>query len=281
MDDREAIAVDRPLRLLRHEVVHHAQEARGQEEADCVVAVPPLGQRILHAGEGRVALGTEEGDRHRQVVHDVQHGDGDDEGEVEPVGDVDVRFLAPEQREQEDQQVSHPDECQPDIDVPLRFRIFLRLGDTHDVTGCGQHDEELIAPEDEPVQPAQRQSGTAGPLHDVETGGDQRIAAEGKDHRRGMQRPQASETAEGISEVQLGERQLQGDDQPDQKAHDPPEHGRDDAEADNAVGIAVLLILLRWPVEPLQQCGDRDQAGRDNDPGMGLEQCVVSPRRTE
>ena len=33
-----------------------AEEAGGQEEADRVMAVPPLGQRILHAGEGRIGL---------------------------------------------------------------------------------------------------------------------------------------------------------------------------------------------------------------------------------
>ena len=102
VDDRQPVGIDRPLGLLGHEVVHHAEEAGGEEEADRVVAVPPLGQRILDAGEERVALRAEERDRHRQIVDDVQHRDGDDEGEVEPVGDVDVRLVALGERAEED-----------------------------------------------------------------------------------------------------------------------------------------------------------------------------------
>ena len=57
VDDRQPIRVDGPLGLLGHEVVHHAEETGRQEEAHGVMAVPPLGKSILHAGEGRVALG--------------------------------------------------------------------------------------------------------------------------------------------------------------------------------------------------------------------------------
>ena len=78
--DRQPVGIDRAFGLLGHEVIHHAEEAGGQEEADGVMAVPPLGQRILDPGEQRIALGAQEGDRHGQIVDDVQHGDGDDEG---------------------------------------------------------------------------------------------------------------------------------------------------------------------------------------------------------
>ena len=40
--DGQAVRVDRPPRLLRHEVIHHAEKAGGQEKAHRVVAVPPL-----------------------------------------------------------------------------------------------------------------------------------------------------------------------------------------------------------------------------------------------
>ena len=56
VDDRQAIAVDGAFGLLGHEIIHHRQEAGGQEEADRIMAVPPLGQRILDAREGGVAL---------------------------------------------------------------------------------------------------------------------------------------------------------------------------------------------------------------------------------
>src|SRR3546814_2180764 len=51
MQDRQAIAVDRPFRLLGHEIIHHRQERHGQEKGDRIVPVPPLGQRILHRSE--------------------------------------------------------------------------------------------------------------------------------------------------------------------------------------------------------------------------------------
>ena len=68
--DRQAVGVDRPARRLRNEVVHHPQEARGQEEADRVVAIPPLDHRVLHARGDVIAFGGEEADRHRDVVAD-------------------------------------------------------------------------------------------------------------------------------------------------------------------------------------------------------------------
>ncbi len=46
VNDRQPIRVYRALSLLGHEVVHHAQEARGQEEAHGVVPVPPLNHGI-------------------------------------------------------------------------------------------------------------------------------------------------------------------------------------------------------------------------------------------
>ena len=46
---RQAVRIDRAVGLLRDEVVHHAEEAGGEEEADRVVAVPPLHHRVLHA----------------------------------------------------------------------------------------------------------------------------------------------------------------------------------------------------------------------------------------
>jgi hypothetical protein len=79
VDDRQAIAVNRTFGLFRHEIIHHRQEACGQEETDRIVAVPPLGQRILHAGKGAVALRAEQAGWHRQIVDQMQHCDGDDE----------------------------------------------------------------------------------------------------------------------------------------------------------------------------------------------------------
>ena len=50
VQDRQPVAEHRPLGRLRHEVVHQAEERRREEERDGVVAVPPLHERVLHAG---------------------------------------------------------------------------------------------------------------------------------------------------------------------------------------------------------------------------------------
>jgi hypothetical protein len=126
------------------------EEAGSQEEAHRVVAVPPLGQRVLHTGEGRVALGAEERHRNGQVVDHVQHRNGDDEGQVEPVRHIDVGFLALHDGADEDGEISHPDDGQPKVHIPLRFGVFAALGDAQNVAGCRHDDEQLVAPEHEP-----------------------------------------------------------------------------------------------------------------------------------
>src|SRR4249920_2548268 len=94
MDDRQPVGIDRPVRPLRDEVVHDGEEAGGQEEADRVVAVPPLEHRILYAAPGDVGLRTHERYRQTRIVAEMKDGNGDDEGEIEPVGDEDMRLFA-------------------------------------------------------------------------------------------------------------------------------------------------------------------------------------------
>src|SRR3546814_1103312 len=77
-----------------------AEKAGGQEEGDGVMAIPPLRHRVLHAGEEGIALGAGERCRNREVVDDVQEGDDQYERQIVPVGDVDVRLLAPRERAQ-------------------------------------------------------------------------------------------------------------------------------------------------------------------------------------
>ena len=240
VDDRQAVGIDRPVRLLGDEVIHHRQEARGEEEAHRVVAIPPLGQRILHAGKGRVAFGAQKADRDRQIIDHVQHRHGDDEGEVEPVGDIDVRLVPPQDRADEHREIGEPDNRQPQIDIPFGLGIFLRLGDAEKVTGRGQHDEQLVTPEHEAGHAGEGQRGAAGALHHVEAGRQQRIAAEGEDHRAGVQRAHPAKIEVGF-EIEPGKRQLCGDVNACEQARDAPEHGRDHAPADHVV------IIARWP----------------------------------
>ena len=147
------------------------------------------------------------------------------------------------QRAEEDEQIDDPDDRQPQVDVPLGLGVLLALGDAEQVARAGEHDEELIAPEHEPGRPAAGEARVAGALHDVERGGEQHVAAEGEDHGRGVQRPQAAEVGPGQVEVERGEGQLPGDDVADEEAGDAPEHGGDGGHLDGAVHVAVLLVL--------------------------------------
>ena len=49
VDDGEAVGVNRAVGGLRQKVIHDAEDGRGEEEGHRVVAVPPLGQGILHS----------------------------------------------------------------------------------------------------------------------------------------------------------------------------------------------------------------------------------------
>jgi hypothetical protein len=60
-----------------------------------------------------------------------------------------MRLLALDDRTHEHRQIGDPDDGQPQVDVPFGLGIFLRLGDAEQVTGRGQHDEQLVSPEDE------------------------------------------------------------------------------------------------------------------------------------
>ena len=99
---REALlALEAKVMMLEHDLA---------EERDRIVSIPPLGQSILDACEGGERKRSVPRDRHRQVVDDMQHRDGDDEREVEPVRDVDVRFGPARQRANEDDQIGHPND---------------------------------------------------------------------------------------------------------------------------------------------------------------------------
>ena len=235
--DRQLVGIDRAFGLFRHKVIHHAQKARGQEEAHRVVPIPPLRHRILHAGPCDHRLGPEDRHRDGDVVHHMQHRDRDDERQVEPVGDVDMRLFPLEDRAQEHRQIGHPDHCQPQVDIPFRLGIFLGLRVAQQIAGGRHHDEQLVAPEHEIGEIAAPEPRRAGALDHVERGRQQRVATKGEDHRAGVQRPQTAEIGETLRplEIELGEGQLEGDERAGKEAHDAPEGGRDHAPADDIV----------------------------------------------
>src|ERR1017187_3294074 len=117
VDDGQAVRVHRPLRLLGDEVVDHAEVAGGQDEADGVVAVPPLDHGVLHAGIQGIRFGERGGGAH--AVDDVQQRHRNNIGGEEPVGYVDMLDLAFDQGAEEDDGVGDPDDGDQDGDGPF------------------------------------------------------------------------------------------------------------------------------------------------------------------
>ena len=172
----------------------------------------------------------------------MQHRDGEDEGEIEPVGDVDVRLGAPHDGAEEHQEIRHPHDGQPEIGVPFRLGVFLRLRDAEQIAGAGDDDEEIVAEHDEPRRQIAGEPRAAGALHDIERGGDQHVAAEGEDHRRGVQRAQAAERDPRQIEIEDRKGQFAGDVEADGEAGDAPEHGGDGRELDRAHVVVRLAV---------------------------------------
>ena len=192
----------------------------------------------------------------------MQHCHGDDEGQVEPVGHVDVGFLALDQGSQEHGQIGQPDDGQPPVDIPFRLGIFLGLRRPQQIAGCGQNDHQLITPEDEPCQVATPQARGACPLDHVKGGRDQRVAPEGEDHRRGVQRTHPPEVQISVRplEIKRGKGKLKGDDHADQKPDNPPTSGGDHSGAHDAVHVFSRKIALDDRFTGLAQRPEEDPA---------------------
>jgi hypothetical protein len=60
--------------------------------------------------------------------------------------------------------------------------VIQRSSYAEQVTGRGENDEDLVAPEHEPGEAAAEEACAGRSLHDIEARRDQRVAAEGKDH---------------------------------------------------------------------------------------------------
>ena len=84
-----------------------------------------------------------------------------------------MRLLAAGQRAQIDQEIGDPDDDEPEVGVPFRLGIFLRLGDAHQVAGDGEHAEQIVADQHEPRAQLVRQPRTRRPLQHIERGRDQ------------------------------------------------------------------------------------------------------------
>ncbi len=145
VDDRQAVGEDRPIRGLGQEVVHDAEERGRQKEADRIVAVPPLHERVLDPGVDRIAAPQPR--RHREVVEDMEKGDGDDGRDVEPDRDVDVALAALGDGAEDVDREDDPHHRDGDVDRPLELGVLLALGDAQRQGDGGGDDDQLPAPE--------------------------------------------------------------------------------------------------------------------------------------
>ncbi len=232
----QTVGVNRTSGSLRHEVVHHAQEACGQEEAHGVVSVPPLDHRILNTGIHGVGLGQR--DRHCHAVDDVQQGDGDDEGAEEPVGHVDMGNLADRDRAEENEGVGNPDQRDQNVDRPFEFGVFLTLGDTQRQRDRRQQNDDLPTPESEGNQRTAPKTHVTGALDSPVGRCEQGAAAKREDDRVGVQRTQSAKVQE--ADIQLRPDQLGCNDDTDQHANNAPDDGHDGELPDDLVVICGL-----------------------------------------
>jgi hypothetical protein len=180
---------------------------------------------VLDAGPQDIALGAEQRHRDGGVVDEMQDRDRNDEGQVEPVGDIDMRFAPGHQGAQEDHEIGDPDDGKPQIDIPFGFGVFLALADPQHIAQRRQHDEELVSPEHEGGEPTPaEQRRPAGPLHHVKRRREQRVATEGEDDRRRVDRPQTAEAEPLESQIENRKSQLESDEYAHRETDDPPEY---------------------------------------------------------
>ena len=64
------------------------------------------------------------------------------------------------------------------------------------ITGSGQHDKQLVPPENETGEAGEGQPRPARALHDIVARRDQRVASESKNNSRRVKRPQTAESGD-------------------------------------------------------------------------------------
>ena len=120
-----------------------------------------------------------------------------------------MRLRAARECHEIDEQIDHPDHDEPEDRVPFRLGIFMPARDAEQIARARDENEEIVAEHDEPWREIAGDARAARALHDVERGGEQNIAAESEDHRRGVQRPQTPEIDPGQIEIEKRESELQ------------------------------------------------------------------------
>ena len=162
-------------------------------------------------------------------------GDRDHERHVEPDRDVDMLHLPNGDRPEEIHGENHPDQRDREIDRPDQLGILAGLRQAQGECECGGHDDQLPSPEMNLRQGIAPHARLQESLHGVVDAGEADIPRKGEDHGVGMQGPQTTEGGPGKSQVRGPPRQLEGDDDSDEHAHDPPQDRRDRELLDDVV----------------------------------------------
>ncbi len=144
MDDRKAIAVDRAIRGFGKIVIHQSEKRRGKKEGDSVMAVPPLNQRILNASINRIAF--QKADRNFNRIHDVKNRDGDNRGDVEPNGNIEMTFTTTKNSSEKIDGKDDPDDGNRNIDRPFKLGIFFSHRISERKSKRGRNDDQLPSP---------------------------------------------------------------------------------------------------------------------------------------
>jgi hypothetical protein len=174
--------------------------------------------------------------RHRERVEDVQNGDRDDGGDVEPERDVEVALASDLERAEKVPGEDHPDQGDGNVNRPLQLRVLLAGGDAQRQGQRRADDDGLPAPEVDARQGVVEHPCLEQALRGVVDGRENRVAGESEDDRVGVERPQAPE-GEVFAEVEDRAGQLQRDDQSDQHSDDAPDDRGIDEFADDVVVV--------------------------------------------
>ena len=240
VDDRKAVTEDRTVGGLRKVVVHDPQNRGREEEGDRIVSVPPLNQRILHAGEHGVAVDETVWDR--EVVDDIEDRDRHDGGDVEPDRDVQMLLVPLRQRPEEVDRKDEPDDGDGHVDRPDELGVLLSLSETERKRDRGGDDDQLPSPEVKGAESVAGEPRFHQALRRVVDAGEEHVAHERKDDRVRMEGSQAPKR-EPRWQIRLPSRELEGDHSAYQHAHDSEDHRRPNELSDDAVVVSDALGL--------------------------------------
>ena len=211
---RQVVGLDRPADQLGQEVVDRGQRQRRVEQAEHVVAEPPVHRRRLHAAVKAGDVGDEE--QHRKPEQRAPHV---------PDRYVEVGDLAPEQRE--DQRQAHEGAAgdEQDVDLP---------GDLEPLHAVADAIGEAAQPGDQrrvPQRPAEHRIAAADEFGLEQARNDEQRRAEAGHrrpaigHRVEMHGADAAEAEPGLRHQPVGRMELDRGGESRRRGHEQPDEG--------------------------------------------------------